>query len=137
MQTSTLIASPTTSEPSALPGAVSGAPRTLLRLEGAALLALSIAAFAYLGHSWALFAAVFLVPDLSMLGYLASARTGAAAYNAAHTLLGPAALAAAAHVTNDPRLAALALIWAAHIGFDRMLGYGLKYETAFRHTHLR
>jgi len=30
----------------------------------------------------------------------------------------------------------MALIWAAHIGFDRFLGYGLKYPVAFRVTHL-
>lgn len=121
----------------ARPGAVLGAPRALLRLEGATLLALAIAAFGHLGHGWGLFAAMFFAPDLAMLGYLAGARAGAAAYNATHTLLGPAALAALAHATHHSHLGALALIWAAHIGFDRLLGYGLKYESAFGHTHLR
>ncbi|MDD9911252.1 MAG: DUF4260 family protein, partial [Ahrensia sp.] len=31
---------------------------------------------------------------------------------------------------------AIALIWAAHISGDRALGYGLKYESNFKHTHL-
>ena len=30
----------------------------------------------------------------------------------------------------------LALVWIAHIGFDRALGYGLKYPSAFADTHL-
>jgi Domain of unknown function (DUF4260) len=32
---------------------------------------------------------------------------------------------------------ALAAIWALHIGVDRMLGYGLKYPTAFKDTRLQ
>ena len=133
MQTSSLAVSPLASRP-VRAGAVTGTPRALLRLEGGALLVASLVAFASLELSWVLFVALFLVPDLSMLGYLAGPRTGAAAYNAAHTLLVPAALAAVA--VADHRFVALALIWCAHIGFDRVLGYGLKYETAFRHTHL-
>lgn len=61
---------------------VTGTPRTLLRLEGLAMLAGGVAAFAMLGASWALFAVLFLVPDLSLLGYLANPRAGAHIYNA-------------------------------------------------------
>jgi len=32
---------------------------------------------------------------------------------------------------------AISLIWIAHIGIDRVLGYGLKYPTAFKDTHLQ
>ena len=31
----------------------------------------------------------------------------------------------------------IALIWLAHIGVDRLLGYGLKYPTGFKDTHLQ
>ena len=31
---------------------------------------------------------------------------------------------------------ALALVWLAHIGLDRLLGMGLKYNDRFAHTHL-
>ncbi|HEY3815896.1 MAG TPA: DUF4260 domain-containing protein [Polyangiaceae bacterium] len=122
-------------------GAVSGAPRTLLRLEGAAAVASAAFAFSALGGRWSLFALLFLVPDLSMLGYLAGRRVGAVSYNAAHSYLGPALLAATGAVTGAATggaLAALwvACIWAAHVGFDRMLGYGLKYGTHFGDTHL-
>jgi hypothetical protein len=116
--------------------AASGAPAMLLRLEGAAAFALSLAAYARLGEGWVIFAVLFLVPDLSMLGYFAGRRVGAAAYNAAHTYLVPAALCAAGLALGQAMMTAIGLIWVAHIGLDRMLGYGLKYSTAFGHTHL-
>ncbi|NLY92973.1 MAG: DUF4260 domain-containing protein [Myxococcales bacterium] len=116
---------------------VHGAPRLLLRLEGALLLLLSAAVYARLGAGWGVFAALFLVPDVSLLAYLAGPRVGAAAYNAAHSLVRPALLAASGLAVGAPSWAIpVALIWAAHVGFDRMLGYGLKYATGFSHTHL-
>ncbi len=118
-------------------GAVRGGPRAILRLEGAALLALS--AWAY-GHfalgGWGLFAALFLVPDVAFAAYLAGPKVGAAAYNATHSLVGPALLGAIAIGLAAPTLGAIALVWAAHVGFDRMMGYGLKYASAFGATHL-
>ncbi|MFO0624576.1 MAG: DUF4260 domain-containing protein [Polyangiales bacterium] len=117
-------------------GATLGAPRTLLRVEGAVTLAVAVALYRHLGGTWGTFAALFLVPDLSMLGYLAGPRVGAAVYNAGHTLLGPALLAIVARVTDTPAALLVALIWAAHVGFDRAAGYGLKYARGFGHTHL-
>jgi hypothetical protein len=35
-----------------------------------------------------------------------------------------------------PIAGSVALIWLAHIGFDRALGYGLKYKAGFGFTHL-
>jgi len=74
------------------PGSVNGAPRLLLRAEGLGVALASVAAFAWSGASWLLFAALILAPDLSMLGYLAGPRRGAAVYNAIHTYLGPVVL---------------------------------------------
>jgi len=116
--------------------AVTGAPRLLLRLEGLALFILGTGAFSQMGLSWWLYALVFFSPDLSFAGYMAGPKTGAAIYNAAHTTLAPAALAGFGLVLNSSIFLGLAAIWAAHIGFDRMLGYGLKYATAFSDTHL-
>lgn len=116
--------------------AVRGVPRSLLRLEGLAALIVVVAGYRLLGGSWGWFAALFLVPDLSMLGYLAGARTGSVCYNAAHSYLGAALLGAAAYALHSALLGQLALIWCAHVGFDRALGYGLKYATAFTDTHL-
>jgi len=113
-----------------------GTPRAILRLEGAVVLGAALLAYAHLGGSWSWFALLFLVPDLSMLGYLAGPGLGAAAYNVGHSHLSPALLAAASVALSAPALLLGAAIWIAHIGFDRMLGYGLKYGTAFGDTHL-
>jgi hypothetical protein len=116
------------------PGAVTGAPRVWLRLEGVVVLVLAALLYRRGGHSWLLFALLFLTPDLSFAGYLAGPRVGAWAYNVAHSYVGPALAAAAAILTGRPPVAAL--IWAAHVGFDRALGYGLKYPSGFATTHL-
>jgi hypothetical protein len=117
-------------------GFASGAVRLLLRLEGLAVMVGAVAVFGQAGFSWRLLALLFLAPDLSMLGYLAGPRVGAAAYDALHTYVGPLLLAGAAHFTNSETALAVALVWIAHIGFDRALGYGLKYATRFGDTHL-
>jgi hypothetical protein len=106
----------------------------LQRLEGLAALALGVAAYAWLGQSWVIFAVLFLVPDFTMLGYLRSARFGALIYNLGHTYAAPALLALAG-LAVGPLAYGLAAIWVAHIGADRLLGYGLKLES-FEATHL-
>lgn len=112
------------------------ADATLLqRLEGLAAFGLGIATYAWLGQSWWVFALLFLAPDLTMLGYLRSARFGALTYNLGHTYAVPALLALAG-LALGPLAYGLAAIWVAHIGFDRLLGYGLKLETGFEQTHL-
>ena len=117
--------------------AVTGTPRRLLRLEGAALAAIAVLLYGRTDAAWWLFAVLVLAPDLSFLSYLAGPRVGAAAYNAAHTTLGPIALAVLGgfFAPASPAIA-IALIWLTHIGADRMLGYGLKYGAGFGFTHL-
>lgn len=117
-------------------GTVLGAPNLILRAEGLAVLVASVWAYAALGSGWWLLAVLILAPDLSMLGYLAGARIGAALYNAAHTYVVPLALLALGQSGAVPLGTALGLIWAAHIGMDRVLGYGLKYPWGFKATHL-
>jgi hypothetical protein len=117
-------------------GHATGGVRALLQIEGAALLLAALFLYEYLGGDWVWFAILFLVPDLSMLGYLAGARFGAVAYNAAHSTLGPLAMSVALAMTGRLDLMPYAVIWFGHIGFDRMLGYGLKYSSAFGDTHL-
>jgi hypothetical protein len=113
-----------------------GGPRWLLRLEGAALMLAGIAFYAHLSMGWLLFLVLFLVPDLSMLGYVAGPRAGAAIYNCFHSTLLPFALLAAGALTASSPTIGGAAIWLAHIGFDRLLGYGLKYAAGFSETHL-
>ena len=115
---------------------VSGGPRWLLRLEGLGVLAAAAVAYGQFGIGWPWFFALFLAPDLAMIGYFAGPKLGALAYNATHSYLGPLALGSAATWTGNSNALAVSMIWAAHIGFDRMLGYGLKYASAFGNTHL-
>jgi len=115
-------------------GAVIGSVRTWLRVEGFVVLAFAAGLYAAGDYSWILFAALFFVPDVSFAGYLAGPRVGAVVYNAAHSYVGPAAVAVATLASGaTPELA---LIWVAHVGFDRALGYGLKYPSGFGDTHL-
>ena len=138
MTTATMSASleSTPAVPSVFPGGVVGAPRVLLRIEGALVLLGALATYAHLGAGWGLFAALFLTPDLAFFGYLAGPRVGAVAYNATHSYLGAAILTAASFALAAPALLPYAVIWAGHVGFDRMMGYGLKYGGAFGFTHL-
>jgi hypothetical protein len=117
-------------------GATTGAVRLTLRVESLAILAALLFAYHQLHTSWGLFAALFLVPDLAMLPYLASRAAGAAAYNAAHNFIVPVAVAMAGVFGDSALVLAIATIWAAHIAFDRAVGYGLKYSTDFNNTHL-
>ena len=110
-------------------------PRRWLRLEGLGLLVICTVLFAQSQASWWLFAGLFLLPDLSFAAYLLNRRAGTIAYNLTHTEVGPILLGLFA-LTGFPDALPIALIWGAHIGWDRMLGYGLKYDSDFDHTHL-
>ncbi|WP_348268537.1 DUF4260 domain-containing protein [Edaphobacter paludis] len=109
----------------------------LLRIEEAFLLAAVVFLYHYRHFSWLLFAILFLVPDLFMVGYLINLHLGSAMYNLVHTLWLPIALLFAGYLLHSPTVPAVALIWIAHITFDRLLGYGLKYPTFFKDTHLQ
>jgi len=115
-------------------GTATGGVRQLLRLEGFGVLIAALLLYAQHGAGWGLFAATFLLPDLAFLAFLAGARVGALAYNATHSYIGPLLAAAASHYTGLPLT--VSLVWAAHVGFDRALGYGLKYAKGFGFTHL-
>ena len=106
-------------------------PPVLVRTEGAVLLALSILLYGLTGESWLPYVVLFLVPDLSMLGYLGGPLIGAVSYNLFHTYAPAGLLAALGLLTGNSLLLSVALVWFSHIGFDRMVGFGLKYPTEF------
>ena len=112
-------------------------PRALLHLEGAAVLLLATAAFFRLGHPWWVFLLLLLAPDVSLLGLLAGPRAGASIYNAVHTMVGPLALLGGGWwlAGGQSAAVAVALVWLAHIGLDRMVGYGLRYPDSDQRTH--
>jgi Domain of unknown function (DUF4260) len=117
-------------------GSASGGVRTLLRLEGLALFLGMTLLYGVWDGSWWLYAILFLAPDLSFAGYLAGPRAGAFIYNAAHSYMAPMTLMTTGFALSSPLVLSIAMIWLAHIGFDRALGYGLKYFAGFGFTHL-
>lgn len=111
-------------------------PHLLLRLEGLAVAAAAVVLYFHEDFRWILFVALILAPDLSFAGYAFGPKVGAIAYDMVHTELFPVALGTLGVVTGSDAATKIALIWLAHIGADRLLGYGLKYPTAFKDTHV-
>ena len=105
-------------------------------METRNVVVLSVLLYSLNGESWLLFVPLFVAPDLSMLGYLSGPRTGALSYNLFHTYALPDLLATFGLLWGSGLPVSLALVWFSHIGFDRMVGFGLKYPTRFVDTHL-
>ena len=117
-------------------GIVKGTPNLLLRAEGATALAFATWFYSQQGYGWLMFAVLFFAPDIFMLGFLGGNKLGAHIYNIGHTYVVPGIVLAAGWFAASPLAIAIALIWIGHIGFDRILGYGLKYDRGFKFTHL-
>lgn len=111
-------------------------PQTHLRLEGLAVFAAATAAFFVLEGPWWLFALLILAPDVGMLGYLVGPDLGSRTYNALHSAAFPMLVGGGAWWVANEGLLLVSLVWLAHIGLDRAIGYGLKYPTRFTDTHL-
>lgn len=122
--------------PAPAAGTVTGGVRLLLRLEGLTLFAGMVLLYWTWGGSWWVFVILFLAPDLSFIAYLSDPKTGAVVYNAAHSYMAPVALLTTGFAAGEPLVLSVAMIWLAHIGIDRALGYGLKYQAGFGFTHL-
>lgn len=110
--------------------------KIILRIEGLCILLACLLAYEKFGAGWGIFALFFLVPDLSMLGYLAGSKAGALLYNIAHSYIGAALILGIGILLSSHLAITAGIIWIAHIALDRTLGYGLKYSTDFRSTHL-
>lgn len=117
-------------------GHATGAIRALLQIEGAVIGAAAVALYASIDATWWLFSALILAPDLAIVGYGLGKRIGALAYNITHSYVLPFGLGALGLWGGIDLALPLAAIWTAHIGFDRALGYGLKYAEGFKHTNI-
>jgi hypothetical protein len=109
---------------------------TLLKLEEGALLLLSLFLFNQLNFAWWWFPALLLLPDIGMIGYVINPKIGAYTYNFLHLRLVAAIVALYAFTYGNDYWKLAAIILFAHISFDRMMGYGLKYTDSFHKTHL-
>jgi hypothetical protein len=112
-------------------------PALLIKAESLAIMLSAVAFYARFEGNWLLFIGLLFAPDLSALGYLTNPRLGSIVYNMVHTYAAPILLAALALTMNSSLALQLALIWFTHIGMDRLMGFGLKYPTAFKDTHLQ
>ena len=117
-------------------GSVTGGVREVLRLEAFAIMAGATTVYFVSGGNPWLYAILFFTPDLSFAAYALDARLGAIVYNTVHSYISAILLAGAGWLLGIDLLWQIALILTAHAGFDRSLGYGLKYASAFSHTHL-
>lgn len=111
-------------------------PRYFLRLEGLAVAGVVLGGYLTLGGPLWLLVVVALAPDLSMVGYLAGPRVGSLSYNVVHTYALPLALGAFGFWFGGRLALLVALVWAGHIGVDRFVGFGLKFDSGFENTHL-
>jgi hypothetical protein len=73
---------------------------------------------------------------MNRLTYLKDPILGALFYNVGHCYLAPAVTIFVGRHADGPLTVAVGLIWLGHIGWDRVLGYGLKYDDGFTCTHL-
>ncbi|HEX3291012.1 MAG TPA: DUF4260 domain-containing protein [Gaiella sp.] len=112
-------------------------PRSLLHVEGAVVAVAAVTLYFHLGYPWWLLLVLALAPDLSMVGYAAGPGVGAVVYDIAHTYAIPVALGLVGVFADTDLAVQISLVWAAHIGFDRAIGYGLKYPSGFQETHLQ
>lgn len=110
--------------------------KNILKLEEIFMFLAAILVFNTLSYSWWLFPAFLLLPDLSMLGYLANNRNGAYIYNFFHHKAVAICVFIAGYYFGIEALQLAGTILFAHASMDRVFGYGLKYITSFQDTHL-
>lgn len=111
--------------------------KKILHLEGLAVLVASLYFYNMLNGNWWLFALLLLTPDISMIGYLKDKKLGAITYNLGHNYLLGLPLIFGGIIFENQLLTQLGLIFTSHVGMDRMLGFGLKYASHFKDTHLQ
>jgi len=115
---------------------VIGKPKYWLRLDGLILFVATIFLFAGEHQKWWIYPVLLFVPDIFMLGYIKDTKFGAFFYNAGHSYFLPCVVVYFGWVQHHPFSIAIGLIWLGHVGWDRFFGYGLKYDSGFKDTHL-
>ena len=115
---------------------VTGKPKVWLRVEGLFLFIGTLIAFNQVRQHWWIYIALLFVPDIFMIGYVRSNKLGALLYNLGHSYPAPFSLLYFAWINHSKIWMAVGIIWIGHIGWDRFFGYGLKYDSKFKDTHL-
>lgn len=110
--------------------------RNLLKLEETGIFLLTVYLFSTLDFAWWWFPTLLLVPDIGMIGYLINSKIGALLYNLFHHRLVAACVGMYGLAFENTYWILAGVILFAHISFDRIMGYGLKFNDSFNHTHL-
>jgi hypothetical protein len=113
------------------------AVRMILRAEGLSIFVAGAVAYGTLNGPWLAFVPLLLAPDLSAVGYVRGTRLGSMTYNLVHNLVTAGALLGLGLWLGVGWLAVAGSVAVAHVGMDRLSGYGLKYPTTFKDTHLQ
>lgn len=111
--------------------------RPILRLEGLAVFLAGLVMYEHLGADWLWFVPLLLVPDLSILGFVAGPGVGATIYDLVHNWVLAIVLIGVGVWLVAPAAVVAGVVLGAHVGLDRCLGYGLKHPTDFHDTHLQ
>lgn len=111
--------------------------KTVLKLEGLAVFLTCLYFYSKLDASWLLFVLLWLLPDVSMIGYFKNLKLGAFLYNLIHNYILALLIIVIGLWQGDNFTISLGVILASHIGLDRFFGYGLKYIDNFKHTHIQ
>ncbi|HDX9627408.1 TPA: DUF4260 domain-containing protein [Bacillus cereus] len=111
--------------------------KRIVHFEGLVVFLAATYTYSIYEFSWIIFLVFLLAPDLSMLAYGINNHVGAKIYNIFHTYIISIVIAIIGVYFKIDTVIMIGLIWTAHIGMDRMCGYGLKYETDFKDTHIQ
>ncbi|MEN9692957.1 MAG: hypothetical protein RLZZ330_601 [Actinomycetota bacterium] len=106
----------------------------ILRLEGFVLLLAATTSFVKTGQPlwWA--AVIILLPDFLLTKRVKESKIGGRIYDITHTYPLPSFVMFIAVISDYEfvmPLTAITLLWFSHIGFDRLIGRGEKYDGAF------
>lgn len=110
--------------------------KTIIKVEEIAMLGLGIYLFSLLDYEWWWFLVLLLTPDIGMLGYLFGNKTGAFFYNLFHHKGVAIVIYLIGIYLSVPLCQLAGVILFSHSAFDRIMGYGLKYDKGFKYTHL-
>lgn len=110
--------------------------KTILKLEDCGVLLLSVFLFSQLSFAWWWFLVLFLTPDVGFVGYAFNTKIGAFCYNILHHKGVAVVFYILGTLMAIEFFQLVGVIMLGHAAFDRLLGYGLKYNDSFHHTHL-
>ena len=110
--------------------------KSLLRLEELSMFIGCIYLLAVYQSPWWVYLILIFGPDISMLGYIINSVVGAISYNIFHHKGVGVAIFATGFFLQNEIIQIFGLILFGHSSMDRLFGYGLKYFTGFKDTHL-